>query len=449
MPDDQAPSSADHQDAPSPPPWGTTEHDDEEQAGGSPRGARWKGAQRTAAAALIGAALFVGGGAAGWFSALATGHAVPSSASGVAPLLWQAWNLAESHYVQTNALNPTKMIYGAIGGMLGALGDTDHTRFLTPEEVKQENSQLSGQFVGIGVEINLKDGKPVVVAPLPNSPAQKAGLEAGDVILDIDGHDTTQQTLSELAAEIRGPAGSAVRLTILRPSAQRTFTVTVTRAAIPVPAVETNTFDVGGRKLVHLHVIQFSQNADKELRTALEQANTAHVDGIILDLRDNPGGLLDQAIDVSSQFLTSGNVVVEEGRNGVKHADPVKPGGLDPRVPLVVLINEGTASAAEITAGALKDHDRGPLVGTATFGTGTVLSTYNLSDGSEVLLGTEEWLTPNGTLIWHHGITPTQQVALPANVQPLFPSAEAGKTGDQLAHGDDTQLDKAISDLGG
>jgi carboxyl-terminal processing protease len=406
--------------------------------------ARWWRAGGVLLAAL---ALYAVGGITGWMLAATNGRNAPAAARADAPLLWQAWNLAETHYVNTAALQPKQMIYGAISGMLSALGDTDHTRFLTPEEVKQENSDLSGHFVGIGVQVDFKDGRPVVVAPLPNSPAQHAGLRAGDVILAVNNRDTAQMSQTEVAAAIRGPAGTSVQLLLLRPSTQSTFSVTIQRASIVQAAVTSDSFTVNGTSLVDIHITQFSANADAELRKTLQTANQEHVQGIILDLRDNPGGLLDQAISVSSEFLSGGNVLLEEGRNGVKQPDPVKPGGLATKIPLVVLINQGTASAAEITAGAIEDHKRGPLVGATTFGTGTVLNNYSLSDGSEVLLGTEEWLTPNGTQIWHHGIVPTQPVALPANVAPLYPDAETDLTGQQILQSSDAQLVKAIQDL--
>ncbi|HEV7215467.1 MAG TPA: S41 family peptidase [Chloroflexota bacterium] len=419
---------------------------DGEQPGGRLRAAflHW---WRVAALLLGGLALYAAGGATGWILAGANGRSEPSTAQAEAPLLWQAWNLAEAHYVDTKALLPKQMIYGAITGMLNALGDTDHTRFLSPADVKQENTDLSGQFVGIGIQVNFKNGRPVVVAPIPNSPAQRAGLRAGDVILAVNNKDTAQMTPTDLAANIRGPAGSSVQLLILRSGSQTTFSVKVQRAAIVQPAVEAHTFTVNGKLLLHIHIAQFSANADSQLRAAMQTADQQHVAGILLDLRDNPGGLLDQAIAVSSQFLSSGNILLEEGRNGVKQADPVKPGGLATKTPLAVLINQGTASAAEITAGAIEDHERGQLVGATTFGTGTVLNNYSLSDGSEVLLGTEEWLTPNGHLIWHHGIAPTQPVPLPANVAPLYPGAEGNQSGQQILQSGDAQLVQAIKDL--
>jgi carboxyl-terminal processing protease len=409
--------------------------------------AMWVRWWRVGAALLAALALYAVGGVTGWVLANSNGRSEPAAAQADAPLLWQAWNLAETHYVNTTALQPKQMIYGAIGGMLSALGDTDHTRFLTPDEVKQENSDLSGHFVGIGVQVDFKNGRPVVVAPLPNSPALRAGLRAGDVILAVNNQDTAQMSQTEVAAAIRGPAGTNVQLLLLRPTTQSTFSVTIQRAAIVQAAVTSDRFTVNGTSLVDIHITQFSANADAELRAVLQAANKDQADGIILDLRDNPGGLLDQAISISSEFLGGGNVLLEEGRNGVKHPDSVKSGGLATETPLVVLINQGTASAAEITAGAIEDHQRGPLVGATTFGTGTVLNNYPLSDGSEVLLGTEEWLTPNGTLIWHHGIVPTQPVALPANVAPLYPDGEKNLTEQQILRSGDAQLVKAIQDL--
>jgi len=292
-----------------------------EQPGGSLRVVlvRW---WRVAAMVLAGLALYAAGGATGWILAGANGRSEPITAHADAPLLWQAWNLAEAHYVDTTALRPKQMIYGAITGMLNALGDTDHTRFLTPADVKQENTDLSGHFVGIGVQVNFKNGRPVVVAPIPNSPALRAGLRAGDVILAVDNKDTAQMNPTDLAANIRGAAGTSVQLLILRPGNQSTIKVTVQRAAIVQPAVETHSFTVNGKPLMHIHIAQFSANADSQLRTALQTASQEHAAGIILDLRDNPGGLLDQAVATSSEFLSSGNVLLEQGRQRRETAGP-------------------------------------------------------------------------------------------------------------------------------
>ncbi len=374
-------------------------------------------------------------------------QATPASAAPVAPLLWQAWTLAETNYVDTSALDPTKMMYGAIQGMLAALGDTDHTRFLTPQEAATERQQLSGQYVGIGIQVGMKNGRPVIIAPIAGSPAQKAGIQAGDTILTIDGTDTAGTSFTDLATKVRGPAGSSLTLQLQHAGSQEPYTVTVQRAAINVPDVQSNIVHDGGKTILHVQIVQFGSHSDAQLRDQLHAAVSQNVDGIVLDLRDNPGGLLDQAIGTTSQFVGQGTAVIEQYRNGKRKDDTVSGGGLATQIPMVVLVNQGTASAAEIVAGALKDHKRAKLVGQTTFGTGTVLSTYHLSDGSEMLLGTEEWLTPNGSQIWRHGITPDQQVALPADVQPLYPSSEATLSPDQIVHSTDTQLDTALADL--
>ncbi len=391
--------------------------------------------------------IFAAGYDTGAHHAQANGAVIPASAQKVAPLFWQAWHIVEHHYVNVNALVPQKMIYGAISGMVNALGDTDHTRFLTPSEVKQEHALLSGHFVGIGIRVAIKNGRPVIVAPLPHSPAAKAGLLPGDIILAVNGKSTAQQDFNTIGAEIRGPQGTQVTLTIQRPSPLQTFNVTITREPITAPALDDHIFEAHGKKLIDIHLLDFSAGANQQLRVTLEKAEQHHVNGVILDLRDNPGGLLDEAIKVSSEFLSSGTVLIEQQRNNKRIIDSVVPGGIATKIPLAVLVNNGTASAAEITAGALKDHHRAPIIGVTTFGTGTVLTSYRLSDGSQILLGTEEWLTPNGTSLWHHGVTPTITVPLPTGVLPLYPSDEATMTSEQILHTKDLQLRRAIEVL--
>ncbi|MCL4543513.1 MAG: S41 family peptidase [Chloroflexi bacterium] len=398
-----------------------------------------------AACVLSGIILFGAGFGVGLTYAQANGLVTPPTAKGVAPLFWQAWQTVEQHYVDVHALVPVKLVYGAISGMVNALGDTGHSRFLTPAEVQQEQSMLSGRFVGIGIRVTVQNGRPVIVAPIPGSPAQKAGLKAGDIIIAVDGKDTLHQDFTTVGSEIRGPQGSKVQLKIERPSEGRTFNVTVAREPITVPAVAEHIIKAGNISVMQIHVSDFSANANQELRATLLDAERQHLNGVILDLRDDPGGLLNEAVAVSSEFLTKGVVLIEQRRNNSRTVDTVTPGGIAPHIPLVVLVNNSTASAAEITAGALKDNHRAPLVGVTTFGTGTVLNSFKLSDGSELLLGTEEWLTPNGTLLWHHGVTPTYEVQLPSGVVPLFPSEEATLTNAQILATKDLQLQKAIS----
>jgi carboxyl-terminal processing protease len=194
-------------------------------------------------------------------------------------------------------------------------------------------------------------------------------------------------------------------------------------------------------------VSEFAEGATNQLVAALKAARAEGVTGVVLDLRNDPGGLRDEAIGVTSQFLRDGTVLVEQDARGGRTTYSVKPGGVATDLPLVALVDNGTASSAEIVAGALQDHRRATVVGSTTFGTGTVLSTFNLSDGSAIFLGTEEWLTPNGRQIWHQGIAPDVKVALPSSAVPLIPSDEAGMTPQQLQASQDAQLLKAVQEL--
>jgi carboxyl-terminal processing protease len=202
-----------------------------------------------------------------------------------------------------------------------------------------------------------------------------------------------------------------------------------------------------GTTIAHLKIAAFSNGVTKDLQTALQQIQATGATGIVLDLRNDPGGLLDEAVGVTSQFLGSGNVLLIKDAQGKEQSVPVKPGGLAVNIPLVVLVNQGTGSAAEIVAGAIQDAHRATLIGETTFGTGTVLNFFNLSDGSEILLATEEWLTPSGRVIWHQGIPPDVSVSMPADAIPLMPTMEKTMSAAQLQSSMDAQLLKAIDEL--
>ncbi len=362
-------------------------------------------------------------------------------------LIAQAWSLIDEHYVDRGAIKPKAMTYDAIRAMVNSLGDTGHTTFLTPEMVKQLNNMERGEFKGIGVEIHIKNGRVVILAPIQGSPAQRAGLRSGDIIQKVASQNITGWPLSRVAEHISGPAGTPVTLTVNDPHTGKTFTVTVVRASIRIRDV---TWEwVPGTKIAHLRLAGFGGGVTEELREALGAINSGGAKGIILDLRDNPGGILEQAVGVGSQFLKGGNVVLMKNAQGQIKPAPVEKGGIATNIPLVVLINEGSASAAEIVAGALKDAHRAPLVGETTFGTGTVLGQFNLSDGSELLLAIEEWLTPAGHSFWHKGILPNVKVALPDEALPLFPSQETGMTPRQFKASNDTQLHRALEILRG
>ncbi|MCX6003863.1 MAG: S41 family peptidase [Chloroflexi bacterium] len=355
-------------------------------------------------------------------------------------LINQAWDLIQNNYVDQAAAKPQNLTYGAIGGMVDSLGDTGHSTFLTPVEVQQENDAEQGQLQGIGVEVQEKDGNVVVIAPIEGSPAQKAGLQSGDIILQVDGQPITDAI--DAVTRIRGLAGTSVTLTILESSGV-TRTVTLVRAKINLINVTWN--KLPGTSIVHLRLASFASNVTGELDTALAAIKSQGASGIILDLRDNPGGLLDQAVGVTSRFIKSGNVLLEKDIHGKITSVPVISGVTVTDLPLVVLVNEGTASAAEIVAGALQDAGRAEIVGETTFGTGTVLTQFPLSDGSAVVLAIQEWLTPSGKTIWHKGLTPDKVVSLATSVTPLSPEAEQGLSQAQIQSSGDQQLLDAIN----
>jgi carboxyl-terminal processing protease len=357
-------------------------------------------------------------------------------------IFWQAWDLVQKHFVDRQALDTNNLEYGAIRGMLSALGDDGHTVFMTPEELSNRQADLSGKFSGIGAQLGVKDSLPVIVAPFDGSPAEQAGVKAGDIIMKVDGEDVGTWPLDQVVTHIRGKAGTQVALTLLRPEESKTLEISITRGEIVVPAVTWTM--VPGTKVALIRLSQFSANATEELTASLEEAKAAGAASLILDLRNNPGGLLDQAVRVSSQFLKDGNVLQEEDAQGQRKAVPVKPGGVATELPMVVLINPGSASSAEILAGAIQDHQRGTLVGETTFGTGTVLQTFTLDDGSALMLGTSQWLTANGRLIRKQGIEPDVRVELPIEADLLSPSDVEHLTPGELGQSQDTQLLKAL-----
>lgn len=369
----------------------------------------------------------------------------PADARASFGVFWQAWRDVQAHYVDPSVLSPENLTHGAISGMVNALGDTGHSRFLSAAEVKNEKQSLAGRLSGIGVEVEMRENRLTIVAPLDGSPAQKAGLMPGDVIEKVDGRDVTRMSLDQVSQLIRGPKGTSVQLTILRPGAAELLNFTIVRQEVKVPAVTWAT--IPGQHVADIRISQFGENTDGELRTALSQAKAAGNTQIVLDLRNDPGGLLDQAVKVASEFLSTGNVMFEQDRSGNRKPIAVQPGGVATSTPLVVLVNHGTASGSEIVAGALQDQHRATIVGEQTFGTGTVLEEFSLSDGSAILLGVQEWLTPDGHVIWKNGITPNQVVAEPAGVIPVTPEQLKSMSVVQLQHTNDAQLTTAIRDL--
>jgi carboxyl-terminal processing protease len=358
-------------------------------------------------------------------------------------LLREAWDKIERHYVDRSAVDPKALAYGAVSGMVEALGDEGHSTFLSPEMVKVQEHSLEGTLEGIGAQVQMKANQLTVVAPLDDSPAQRAGLRPGDIILKVNGENITGLPLAKAVEKILGKPGTRVTLTLLTPSSGNARVVTLVRASITIHNVTWH--GLPGTGIALLRIAAFSEGVTKTLRKALATIRKEQFHGLILDLRNDPGGVLDEAIGVASQFLTGGNVLLERDSSGRMTPVPVRSAGLLPRLPLVVLVNVGSASAAEVVAGALHDAHRAPLVGETTFGTGTVLRKFPLSDGSALLLAVEEWLTPAGHTIWHKGIVPDVEVSLPLTASPLLPTTIGGMTAEELKKSGDTQLLRAVA----
>jgi carboxyl-terminal processing protease len=356
----------------------------------------------------------------------------------------QALNIVRNHYVEQSAIKPKKMTYAAIQAMLNTLGDKGHTRFLTPEEVKSNQQGLSGRYVGVGIQLEQKSGKAVIVAPIDGSPAAKAGVRPGDVIVAVNGKSVKGEDISRVAKRIRGPKGTAVRITVKRGNSRHTFSLE--RQEVKVPAAS---WAMLGGGVADVRMSSFSNNSASQLRKAFEAARAAGARRFVLDLRDNPGGEVDQAIQSAGVFLEPGKVVyIRKDSSGNREKVRV-PGGAKPiKAPLVVLVNNGTASSAEILAGALRDNGRAKVVGTRTFGTGTVLAEYNLSNGSAILIGVAEWLTPNGDFIRKSGIEPDIVVKMGKNEEPLIPS-QLKHLPRKKAFEEDPQLKRAYQVISG
>ena len=362
-------------------------------------------------------------------------------------LIDEAWDIISKDYVEHKAVQSEKLTNGAITGMVNALGDTGHSTFLTPDMVPLAKHFLEGSFTGVGIEVRMKEGRVIIVAPIESSPAQKAGLQSGDVIVKVDEKDVLGLPLDEVITRIVGSPGTAVSLTVFSPKTGQTRTVSLVRAAITIHNVTWSR--LSDSKLADLRIAGFSTGVTEELRKALKEIEKQRINGVILDLRDNPGGVFETAVSSTSQFLQGGTVVLVKNNIGVIKRVPVQHGGLMPDLKLVVLINGGTASAAEIMAGALQDAHRAGLVGEKTFGTGTVLEQFKLSNGSALLLAIAEWLTPGGRVIWHKGIMPDVEVPLPADVEPLYPARIKDMTMAQIQASGDGQLLRALALLTG
>ncbi len=394
-----------------------------------------------------------------WLMALAfvggnlSGYSIRSvQAAGERPaefgIFWEAWDYVVAHFVDRERVDFTAMTYGAIEGMLASLGDEGHTTFLSPDAVELHQTSLQGSFEGIGAYVSMEEGNVTIVAPINGSPAESAGILAGDIILEVDGESVEGKSLDQVIFLVRGPADSEVVLTVRRPDVAEPVTVSIIRDRIEVPSVAWS--GIPNTELAYISISQFTFGVDKEVESALREITEANTyQGIILDLRNNPGGFLHQAIEANSHFLPEGDVIlIEADAHDNQTVHRSRGWGYARQMPLIVLINEGTASAGEITAGALKENDRAVLIGETTFGTGTVLNQFDLSDGSAILLGVTNWMTPDGNLIKGQGVQPDIEVEQAAAIKMTNADMLRSMTTDQLAELEDTQFLKALEQLG-
>jgi carboxyl-terminal processing protease len=355
----------------------------------------------------------------------------------------EALDVVRNNYVDQEDIDSKKETYGAIRGMLETLGDDGHTRFLTPAERAQNDQSLSGTYVGIGVQLEEEKGEVVVAAPIQDSPAERAGVSTDDVLVAVDGKSVRGDEVSEVIEKVKGPVGTEVELTVLHEGKKRTYDLR--RAEIDSPVVSWAMIPDTDIAVVLLS--SFSDGSAQELQDAFQEARAAGAKRFVLDLRNNPGGRLDQAVQMAGYFLDPGSVVyVRKDASGKREEITVEGDPESTNVPLAVLVNGGSASSAEILAGALRDNGRATVIGETTYGTGTVLSEFVLKDGSSILLGVAEWLTPDGDFIRETGIVPDTKVPLEDGAEQITPDSARDLSKGQIL-GRDAQLRAAYKNL--
>lgn len=329
-------------------------------------------------------------------------HTPDSLAQTFAPF-WETWNLVHDEYYR-QPVSDTLLVRGAIQGMLQSLGDA-HTGYMPPNQFNIATSDMQGQLEGIGAEVDSRNGELTIVAPLPDSPAEQAGLQPGDVIVTVDGREVTGMPLLDAIMLVRGPAGTTVRLEIRRTGHDKLLQFDIVRARIQLVSVTSRLLDGG---YAYVRISTFGDRTTEELRQALQKLLAQNPKGLVLDLRGNPGGNLYTALDVASQFIKDGPIMIEEWGDGRRKTFNADGRGLATDVPLTVLVDQGSASASEIVAGAIQDRGRGRLVGQKTFGKGTVQDWRALDEGRNggVRITIARWLTPSGRWVHETGLTP-------------------------------------------
>jgi len=343
-------------------------------------------------------------------------------------LFWETWRVIERKFVDKASINVQDMVYGAISGMVNSLGDP-YTVFMEPDDTKRFIEDVKGSFEGVGMEVGIRNNQLTVIAPLEGTPAQKAGLRAGDAIVKVDGELTSDMTVDEAVNRIRGARGTEVVLTIFRKDWEEEREVKIVRGVIEVPSLKWEL--LADDNIAYLHLYHFTEKAAYDFRKAAIEILESPANKVILDLRNNPGGYLEVAQDIAGWFLKSGEVVVIEdfGEGKEQKLYKAEGNGLLGSYSLVVIINEGSASGSEILAGALRDNLGVKLIGESSFGKGSVQELEKLKGGSSLKITIAKWLTPKGELITDKGLEPDVKVEI---------------TEEDVAAEKDPQLDKAI-----
>lgn len=347
-------------------------------------------------------------------------------------LLWQAISIVQDKYIDAGNTDPQKILYGAINGAVSAAGD-EYTQFFDPETLAQFRTELQGSFSGIGAEVGVRNDSIVIIAPLDDSPAQRAGVLAQDYIIRINGEATDGMTVDEAVGKIRGEEGSTVTLSLFREGRNDAFDITITRQKIEIKSVKLEYKEVNAQKVALLTISRFGDDTESLLDAAIEDINRNNPSGVIIDVRNNPGGYLDTAVNIASEWLEKGKVVVREAHS---EKDVITYNSLGTnrlgKYKTVMLINGGSASASEILAGALKDNGVARLIGEKSFGKGSVQELVPLGADSAVKVTVAKWITPGGKNLNKDGLEPDVKVEL---------------TAEDITSDRDPQLDAALQEV--